>query len=95
MGWNRGPASTPACTAIHRGHFEPPLQVAIFTHKKGQAPKGLPFKNQLSNRLDSDDILCLWAFFALRNHKLDFLAFNQSFEAITNDSTEVGKNIWA
>jgi hypothetical protein len=36
----------------------------------------------------------LWAFLALSYVELYTLAFNQSFEAVTNDSAEVSENVW-
>lgn len=68
--------------------------VAFFRRKKGQAPKGLPLEIQWVAILDSLDIFSLGAFFALGHNELYLLAFDQSFETVTNDGAEVGENIW-
>jgi hypothetical protein len=61
---------------------------------KKRAPFSGPFDVSVGC-LSGYDVFRLWALLALRNGKLDLLAFGERFEAVTLDCTEVCKNVGA
>ena len=64
------------------GHGIQRLEVKykIKDKQKGQDQMVLPFVISKSNYLQSNNILCLWAFWTLSYCELNFLTFSQGFE---------------
>jgi hypothetical protein len=59
-----------------------------------RAPISGPFDLSVGDS-SGDDVFRLWTLRALRNGKLDLLAFGKRLEALTLDCTEVCKNVGA